>query len=338
MTAVLVTGGTGFIGAALVRRLVKEGHRVRVLDNLWRSSQTRLADIAGDFEFVEGDIRDRAAVENAAEGVEAVYHLAYINGTEYFYSQPELVLDVAVKGMINVIDACQKWDIAELLLASSSEVYQTPPQVPTDEKVPLVVPDVMNPRYSYGGGKIISELLAINYGRNNFNRVMIFRPHNVYGPDMGWEHVLPQFVLRMKGLVGSGPDNPIPFPIHGDGTETRSFIYIDDMVDGIMTIVNAGEHLNVYHVGTSDEVSMAKVAGMVGKFYQRNIDIVAGSPTEGGTPRRCPDISKLAALGFTPKVRLEDGLPILARWYDDNAHMAPETTSSPAASPLTTDS
>ena len=323
MTAILVTGGTGFIGAALVRRLVKEGFRVRVLDNLWRSSQTRLADIAGDLEFVEGDIRDYAAVEAAAKGVEAVYHLAYINGTEFFYSQPELVLDVAVKGMINVIDACQKWGIGELLLASSSEVYQTPPQVPTDETVPLIVPDVMNPRYSYGGGKIISELLAVNYGRQHFDRVMIFRPHNVYGPDMGWEHVLPQFVLRMKGLVNAGADDPIPFPILGDGTETRSFIYIDDMVDGIMTIVNAGEHLNVYHVGTGDEVSMATVAGMVGEFFGRGVEIVAGPSVEGGTPRRCPDISKLAALGYAPKIRLEDGLPLLADWYDANADMAP---------------
>ena len=87
---------------------------------------------------------------------------------------------------------------ATLVLASSSEVYQTPPQVPTDESAPLVVPDPLNPRYSYGGGKIISELMAINYGRKYFERVLIFRPHNVYGPDMGFEHVIPQFALRLK--------------------------------------------------------------------------------------------------------------------------------------------
>jgi len=324
MTAVLVTGGKGFMGAALVKRLVTDGHRVRVLDNLWRGSQAKLDDIADDVEFIEGDIRNSAAVEAAAKGVGAVYHLAYINGTEFFYSQPELVLDVAVKGMINVIDACQKWNIGELILASSSEVYQTPPQVPTGENVPLVVPDVMNPRYSYGGGKIISELLAVNYGRKNFDRVMIVRPHNVYGPDMGWEHVLPQFVLRMKGIVDATSEDPVPFPIYGDGTQTRSFVYIDDMVDGIMTIVNSGEHLNVYHVGTEEEVSIATVAGMVGEFYGRSVKIVAGPPDVGGTTRRCPDISKMKALGYAPKVRLEDGLPILARWYDENARQKPD--------------
>ena len=112
----------------------------------------------------------------------------------------------ACKGMINVIDACRAHGVGRLMLASSSEVYQTPPQVPTDESAPLVVPDPLNPRYSYGGGKIISELMAINYGRKFFERVLIFRPHNVYGPDMGCEHVIPQFALRLKTRRGAAPD------------------------------------------------------------------------------------------------------------------------------------
>ena len=92
-------------------------------------------------------------------------------------------------------------DVRTLVLASSSEVYQTPPKVPTDESVPMVVPDPHNPRLSYGAGKIISEVMAINYGRKFFDRVLIFRPHNVYGPDMGFEHVIPQFALRMKKAI-----------------------------------------------------------------------------------------------------------------------------------------
>ena len=104
-----------------------------------------------------------------------------------------------------------------LVLASSSEVYQTPPQVPTDESAPLVVPDPTNPRYSYGGGKIISELMAINYGRKFFDRVLIFRPHNVYGPDMGFEHVIPQFALRLKRAAAQHRSGKVPFEIQGDG-------------------------------------------------------------------------------------------------------------------------
>ncbi len=121
------------------------------------------------------------------------------------------MLEVGVKGMINVIDGCIKENVKELVLASSSEVYQTPEKVPTDETVALSIPDPLNPRYSYGGGKIISELMAINYGRKHFDKVVIFRPHNVYGPDMGWEHVIPQFVLRMKNVCENNKEKTIKF-------------------------------------------------------------------------------------------------------------------------------
>ena len=198
---ILVTGGSGFIGSALVKRLLRDGASVRVLDDNSRGRPRRLADVEKDIEFVGGDVRNFDTVLAAARGMDEVHHLAYVNGTEFFYSQPELVLDVGVKGMIHVIDACRRHGIGTLILASSSEVYQTPPQIPTNESAPLVVPDPMNPRFSYGGGKIISELMAINYGRKFFDRVLIFRPHNVYGPDMGFEHVLPQFALRMKKAV-----------------------------------------------------------------------------------------------------------------------------------------
>jgi nucleoside-diphosphate-sugar epimerase len=320
----LVTGGTGFIGQIVVRRLVREGHEVRVLDNDSRGRATRLADIIDDLEFVEADVRDADAVASAVNGVDGVVHLAFINGTEFFYSQPDLVLDVGVRGMINVIDACMKFGVGEFVLASSSEVYQTPSKIPTDETVPLTVPDPLNPRYSYGGGKIISELMAINYGRQHFERVMIFRPHNVYGPDMGWEHVLPQFVLRMKAFSTKPGPGPVPFPIQGTGDETRAFVFIDDFVDGVMVMIDRGEHLNVYHIGSEEEVSIAEAAALVGEFYGRDVKIVPGAAPEGGTPRRCPDIAKLAALGYRPKYSLRDGLPVLARWYDENADKAPE--------------
>src|ERR1700730_12757861 len=218
MKTYAVTGGTGFIGSALVRRLAGKGHRVRVLDDNSRGAARKLGDAASAVELLTGDIRDARAVKDAVRGADCVCHLAYVNGTEYFYSKPELVLDVAVKGMINVLDACGEHGVGELVLASSSEVYQTPPVVPTPENVPLSVPDVLNPRYSYGGGKIISELMLINYGRKFFDRAVIFRPHNVYGPDMGTEHVIPQFIMRMEALAAAPRRDPvIDFPIQGTG-------------------------------------------------------------------------------------------------------------------------
>lgn len=319
----LVTGGTGFIGAALVRRLVGDGFSVRVLDDDSRGAVGRLADIRDGFEFVPGDVRDAATVGRAARGVDGVFHLAAVNGTEFFYSKPELVLDVGVKGMLNVVDACRAEGVGELILASSSEVYQTPPTVPTDETAPLIVPDPMNARYSYGGAKIISELIAVNYGRTDFDRVVIFRPHNVYGPDMGWEHVLPQFVLRLKRLADGSDADPLPFPIRGDGSETRAFTFIDDLVDGVMVMVAEAEHLGIYHVGNPEEVAIRDVAHLVGDYFGRAVEVVPGTAAAGGTPRRCPDITRLAALGFRPRTSLVEGLPALARWYDENAGLAP---------------
>ncbi|OAN50291.1 NAD-dependent dehydratase [Paramagnetospirillum marisnigri] len=319
----LVTGGTGFIGAALVKRLLKDGHSVRVLDNNSRGAPRRLAEVEGAYEMVEADIRDADAVAKAMAGIDCCCHLAYVNGTEFFYTKPELVLDVAVKGMVAVLDACRAQGVGDLVLASSSEVYQTPPVVPTDESVPMLVPDPLNPRYSYGGGKIICELMAINYGRTDFDRVAIFRPHNVYGADMGWEHVLPQFVLRLKALAAAQPTGALRFPIQGDGSETRSFNYIDDFTDGVAAIIAKGEHLGIYHIGAMEEISVADVARLTARHFGRELELVPGPLQKGGTPRRCPDIAKLSALGYAPKVTLAEGLPKLAAWYDANAHLAP---------------
>jgi len=319
----LVTGGTGFLGSALVRRLVQEGYRVRVLDNQSRGSIRRLEGVAGEFELIEGDVRDLEVVHRAATGVDGICHLAFVNGTEFFYSMPDVVLDVGVKGMVNVLDACLKHHIGELVLASSSEVYQTPPTVPTDETVSLSIPDPLNPRYSYAAGKIISEIMALNYGIKHFERVVIFRPHNVYGPDMGWQHVLPQFVARMNQLCQANPSDEIDFPIQGSGQETRAFVFIDDFTDGLMLVIKHGQHRTIYNIGTSEELSIAEVARRVGDYFGRRIRVVPGAPATGGTPRRCPDIGRLRQFGYRPHFPFNQGLAKTAAWYVDHAMEAP---------------
>ncbi len=321
---ILVTGGSGFIGSGLVKALVRVGNRVRVLDDNSRGNARRLKEVAADIDFVAGDIRDAEAVAAAAAGMDEVHHLAFVNGTEFFYKAPDLVLDVGVRGMINVIDACRRHSIGTLLLASSSEVYQTPPKIPTDETVPLTVPDPLNPRYSYGAGKLISEIMAINYGRKFFERVLIFRPHNVYGPDMGFEHVIPQFALRLHALAEQHPAGPLRFGIQGTGAETRSFCFIDDLVAGILVMREKGEHLGIYHVGTMEEVTIADLARRVARAAGREVDLVAGEAAAGGTLRRCPDISKLAGLGYKPRVPLDEGLRPTLDWYWRNANLAPK--------------
>ena len=317
----LVTGGSGFLGAALVRRLVLEGHRVRIFDNGFRSGFERLKDIENQIETISGDIRDLESVSAAIEGVDSVIHLAAINGTKYFYEKPELVLDVGVRGMLNILEGCKKHNVGDLVLASSSEVYQTPPQIPTDETTPLIVPDVLNPRYSYGGSKIISELLAINYGRSHFDRIAIFRPHNVYGPDMGLEHVIPEFILRAHESISKHPIGLIPFLIQGDGKQTRSFIHIDDMIDGLMLIIEKGVHQNIYHVGNPEEITIAQVAEKIFRYLGRDMQLETKGLLAGSTERRCPDIKKLKSLGFSPKISFDKGLPSVIDWYLSKASL-----------------
>ena len=183
----------------------------------------------------------------------------------------------------------------------------------------MSVPDPLNPRYSYGGGKIISELMAINYGRKHFDRTIIFRPHNIYGPDMGWEHVIPQFLLRMRKICSENKSKKIKFPIQGDGMETRAFCFIDDFIDGLMLVLEKGKHLEIYHIGTMEEMSIRDVAFKVGKYFGREIEIEIGEEANGGTRRRRPDISKLRELGYNPKIHFDQGLKITAEWYDKNA-------------------
>jgi UDP-glucose 4-epimerase len=319
----LVTGGSGFLGSALVRRLVQEGARVRVLDNHWRGRPRRLADVAGRIEMMTGDIRDADCVGRAVEGIDCVVHLSAINGTRYFYEEPELVIDVAIRGTLNVIDACRRHGVGQLVVASSSEAYQSPDLIPTPENVPLVVPDILNPRYSYGGSKLAAELIAFNYGRTGFDRVVVFRPHNVYGPDMGFEHVIPELTVRAAAAVAAGPaQGPVRFPIKGDGRQTRAFIHVDDFTDGLFTVIEKGQHLNVYHIGNPDEVTVEALARMIFEEFGRVPAFEHEPAPAGETRRRCPDITKLRALGFAPHIPLSDGLPGVVEWYRANGDLA----------------
>jgi nucleoside-diphosphate-sugar epimerase len=319
----LVTGGSGFLGAALVRRLIGDGARVRVLDNHWRGRPRRLVDVADRIEMVTGDVRDPDVAARACEGVDCVAHLSAINGTRYFYEEPELVIDVAIRGTLNVIDGCRRHGVTELIVASSSEAYQSPDVIPTPENVPLVVPDVLNPRYSYGGSKMASELIAINYGRTGFERVVVFRPHNVYGPDMGFEHVIPEITVRAAAAVeADGGASTIRFPIKGDGRQTRAFIHIDDFTDGLVRVIKEGQHLNVYHIGNPEEVTVAELARLIFKEFGREPAFAHEPAPAGETRRRCPDIGKLRALGFAPKIPLALGLPAVVEWYRAHRDLA----------------
>jgi nucleoside-diphosphate-sugar epimerase len=314
----LLTGGAGFLGSALARRLLADGDEVIVLDDFSRPS-VRL--LPADCEIRHGDVRNPNTVTWAMRGCDRVVHLAYKQGTRVFYDEPRKVLDVAVHGMTAVLTACEATGCRDMLLVSSSEAYQVPPVVPAPETVPLTVPDVLNPRYSYGGGKILSELMAVAWARTGtLDRLIIVRPHNIIGPDMGREHVIPEFCLQMNRLVREYPDpaQVTTFGIQGTGEETRSFCWIGDCIDQLCLLLDkATPGQGIYHVGTMDERTISEVAHAVAACYGREIKVVPGTLQEGSPLRRLPDTFKIRALGYAPKVPFSEAVARTVRWYQD---------------------
>ena len=298
----LVTGGTGFIGSNISNLLVRKNYNVKIFDNNSRGSLQKIKKFKKKIKFIKGDIRNPKSLNKALKNTDAVIHLAYINGTKYFYSKPVLILDIAIKGILNVIEGCIANNIKELYLASSSEVYQTPIKVPTDETESLKIPNIFNPRYSYGGGKIITELMGIHYGKKFFKKLIIFRPHNVYGKNMGNEHVIPQFINRFIALKGKN------FKIQGTGNEVRSFIYIEDFLNAFDLILNKGKHLNIYNIGTEEKIKIKDLVIKLSKIFKKKVVMKKTLLSKGSTKIRIPNIEKIKKIGFLPKFNLNKGL------------------------------
>lgn len=311
---ILVTGGSGFIGQALVARLLKNGYSVVVLDNAFRGRGESLKSLK-NCTLIEGDIRKKEDVQKAAQGVSGVIHLAFINGTKYFYEQPEHVLEVGVKGALNTLEVVLESGIKKYVLASSSEVYQEPTHVPTTEKERIFIPDVTNPRFSYAGGKIISEILTLNYLRKSNIQHMIFRPHNVFGPNMGLEHVIPELMVKLHEATRGWQDKSCQLSIQGSGEESRAFCFVEDAVDQITVVLEKGKTGEIYHIGMDEQKKIKELIADIAQALGITINIRVGQLRAGSTPQRCPSIEKVKALGYTKKNNYGVGLQKTVDWY-----------------------
>ena len=157
-------------------------------------------------------------------------------------------------------------------------MYQKPSVVPTPEDVPLIIPDVTNPRYSYGGTKILYELMGQHYRREEFDRVILFRPHNVYGKNMGTDHVIPELVKKIRNS-----DKEIT--LLGDGKQTRAFCYVDDFCDGVHTLLEKGEDGEIYHIGNDEEVTIEELCRRILKQMNLDLEIKYSEAPQGETNR-----------------------------------------------------
>lgn len=308
MKTCLVTGGTGFIGSAITRLLLERGFNVRVLDDNSRGNFRRLTDVLDSVDVREGDIRNSDLVSKSLIGVDVVVHLAYINGTINFYEKPREVLDVAIVGMQNVLEAMKVNNVPELYLASSSEVYQYPDKFPTPETVPLVVPDPFNPRYSYGLGKIVQEFMSIHADKF-LKRLVIFRPHNIYGADMGFQHVIPELCAKIMAEKSS------IVKLKGDGSQRRSFCHISDFVQGFGLLLDAELQRETFNLGTREEVTISRLAEVIASSLGRQIEFSTSIAPVGETNRRVPDISKIESLGFSQTITLQAGVHSYCNWF-----------------------
>lgn len=303
---VLVTGGRGFIGARLVDHVLAAGADVRVLDDGSRGT----AELPRGIEVVEGDVRDPEVVRVACRGMDVVAHFAAVQGTRNFYERPDVVLDVNLRGVLNVAQGCADERVGRLVFASSSEVYGIPTTFPTSESEALVIPDPTNPRWSYSASKIAGELVVIHNARRHGFEYVVLRYHNVYGPAMGLDHVIPQFIERL--VTGE------EFVVQGDGSQRRAYCYVDDVLVPTANALSAAEARNgIYNVGNpAEEYSVDELIRVLERVTGRRIAARYTPFEQAGTSRRLPDVARAERLlGLEPRVTLEEGLRRTYDWY-----------------------
>lgn len=316
----LVTGGAGFIGLHLSKHLART-QEVTIADNFARGKKDKELEQLlenKNVSFVQTDITKKEDFSKLDGKFDYIYHLAAINGTENFYKIPDKVLKVGIIGTINILDWITETKQGKLLFSSSSETYAGGLKllgekfpIPTPENVSLVVDDPSNVRWSYGASKIMSEVSIHCYHHVYKMPFTIIRYHNIYGPRMGTEHVIPQFIERILKKEN-------PFRIFG-GEETRTFCYVEDAVRATQLAMESPKASSqTIHIGRTDgEIKIVDLARKLFRIAKTSPKIKIEPAPKGSVKRRCPDTTKLSFLGFKAQVSLDQGLKETFSWYKE---------------------
>lgn len=310
MSIFLVTGGAGFIGSNLCEKLLEQGHKVRVLDNLSSGKESNLKDFIGSIEFIKGDIRDKTSVSKAVKGVDFVIHLAALGSVPRSVADPETTHEVNTTGTLNVLKTAKDLDVKRVVCASSSSVYGDTPVLPKKEEM------VTNPQSPYA----VSKLTAEHYCRV-FNRVygletVALRYFNVYGkrqdPLSQYAAVVPKFITSL--LKDESPT------IYGDGEQTRDFTYIDDCnqanIKACFSERCAG---GFYNIGYGSRISINELYNKIKSTLNKNINAVHVAPRQGDVRDSLADISKAReGLSYEPKFNIYSGIEKTVEWYLNN--------------------
>ena len=300
---VLVTGGAGFIGSNLVARLVSDGHYVTVLDNLssgYRSnvqSHPRLR-------FVEGDIRDGAAVEEAAVGVDVVFHLAASVGNKRSIDRPIEDAEVNVIGTLRVLEAARHAGVRKIVASSSAGIFGEL------ETLPIREDHAIEPVSPYGASKLGAEKECLAYAKMFGLEVVCLRYFNVYGRNQRFDaygNVIPIFVFQM--LRGE------TLTVFGDGEQTRDFLNVRDVVEANLRAAATTGLSAAFNIGSGTRVSVNELVRLIARAGDLRPCVVHGPQRPGDVHDSLADISAAQrAFGFRPVVGLEEGLAEYVAW------------------------
>ena len=314
---ILVTGGAGFIGSALCERLVNQGHEVVAFDSLFRGSNENLAAIisAPNFNLITGDIRDISDLDECIEVLgepDVIYHLAAVNGTKWFHDAAHSVIDVNINGTLRTLELAMAHD-ARYIFASSPEAFGESTMQPLSDGNPMVFTEpAVHQRHSYGASKYLGEIACQHAVREGLD-VRIVRPFNAYGPRLcGDEYGQVIAIFFQKVLAKQ------PIAVHSDGSQTRSFTWIDDVVTGFLDAAAANVASgSTFNIGSTEEISIMDLALKIISISNHAEGIIHTQGYNGDSNRRLPDIANAQQqLGWQAEVTLDEGLRKM--WFELN--------------------
>jgi UDP-glucose 4-epimerase len=303
----LVTGGAGFIGSNIVRALLERGDAVRVLDNLSTGRPANLADVVDDIELFKADLRDANAVQKAVQGVEAVFHQGALPSVARSVSDPLTSHEVNATGTLGLLVAARDAGVRRVVYASSSSVYGDTPVLPKSEDLPT------NPLSPYAVSKLAGEQYCRVFARLYGLETVCLRYFNVFGPrqDPNSEYaaVVPKFIAAMNR--GQAP------LIHGDGTQSRDFSYIANVVQAnLLAADTPGVGGEVFNVACGRRASLLDLVASLNRILGTCIEPRFGESRAGDVKHSQADISRAQGLlGYEPSVQFEAGLALATDWY-----------------------
>lgn len=315
---ILILGAAGFIGNNLAISLSSDpNNELTLVDNYFRGKEDKnFLDTANkeNCRFVNCDLTNPQSFNELHEDYDQIYFLASVVGVGFTNDFPKRVIELNTKIILNTLEWLNNIKSKpKILFTSTSECYASSieslqGEIPTPENIPLSVRDISEPRFSYAITKMLGEAGIIHYCNDLGFDYSIIRYHNVYGPRMGFSHVIPQVVERFL-------KNENPFRVYGYN-QTRSFNYISDAIQGTILAMNKQSNNKIFHIGSLEEISIQELVEFIGVLLEFNGYYEKSAAPSGSVNRRCPDITLAKQeLGYDPLITWRDGVKLTVDWY-----------------------